>query len=1136
VKLVDLSVTRPVAVSMAFIAVMVFGFVSYSRLQVDLLPDLSFPTVNIETEYPGVGPREVENLLSRPIEEAIAVVQGVQQVTSRSRPGRSDITLQFRWGTDMDFAALDLRERLDLINLPPDAGRPTIARYDPASEPVIRFALISARPLDPRVEADRDELIGLRWLAEEQVRRSLEGIEGVAAIRITGGLEEEVLVEVDEGRLAQLGIPFLQVANRLAAENINLAGGILEEGDAQYVVRTVNEFVEPAEMLRVVVGSADGQPVLLQDVAQVRRSGVERETISLVNGNEAVEVAVLRESTANIVDLSRVVRERIEQVGRELPPGVTTTLVSDQAVFIERAVGDVRVAAILGGIFAMIILLLFLRHLPTTLIIATAIPISVVATFILMFSRDITLNIMSLGGLALGIGMLVDSAIVVLESIARERDRGLSPVEAARAGTDKVGRAVVASTLTTVAVFLPIVFVQGIAGQLFGDQAWTVSFALLSALVVSLTLIPMLAGRGEGARARMGEAPKKVGGVGKAVSRGAGTVIRGVRGGGSGVGWMLRPVAGAFDRVYGVLDRRYPEVLKGALARPVLVLGVAGVVLAAGVVLIPRIGVSLVPELSQGELVVEMEAAPGTSLVRMEELARQAEGMILASSDQVVEVFTNVGVRGGAGTLGRTGELQRHAATLLVRLDALGRDEDRLSAEFADLVSDIPGVQVRVDRPRLFTVNAPVEVEVRGFDLRLLNEVAADVRSTLRTLPGVAGVEEERRQGTPEISIRFDRERLARQGLTIAEAAQAVQAKVRGAAATEFTERDRDLNVLVRAREEQRTSLEDLANLRLEIPGGGSIALGAVADLGFQDGPAEIVRRGGSRVALVEARPAGTDLAGAISRIEEAVAAIPTPDEMFIAVAGQSRDLQESVRSMQLALLLAIFLVYLVMASQFESFRLPGVILVSVPLAIPGAVGALWLTGQSLSVVALIGMVMLVGIVVNNAIVLVDYVNVLRREEGYALDEALVTAGRVRLRPILMSTLTTVLGLLPLALIPGEGAELRVPLAIPVIGGLLLSTLLTLVVIPVLYRLFEARGERRRLEAAAAGVAMAAEGARASDRSVPVAGLEWEVEEGEEEVPAGVGPQGPSPTSPKGGQAVGAGSGATGSPEKPLEP
>ncbi len=1062
-KLVDFSTARPVAVSMAFIAVLVFGGVSYSQLQMDLLPDLSFPTVTIETTYDGVGPREIESLISRPIEEAISVVQGVEQVTSRSRPGRSDITVQFRWGTDMDFAALDLRERLDLINLPPDAGRATIARYDPASEPVIRFALISARPLDPRVGADRTELMALRWLAEEQVRRALEGIEGVAAVRVTGGLEEEVHVEVDESRLAQAGIPFGQVGSRLAAENINLAGGVLEEGDAQYVVRTVNEFIEVDEMLRVVVGSAGGEPVLLGDVAEVRREAAERETVSLVNGNEAVEIAVLRESTANIVDLSRSVRDRLEALQADLPSGVSTTVVTDQSTFIERAVGDVRKAAILGGFFAVLILLLFLRHLPTTLIVVTAIPISVIATFVLMFSRDITLNIMSLGGLALGVGMLVDSAIVVLESIARERESGKGPLEAARDGTDRVGRAVIASILTTVAVFLPIVFVEGVAGQLFGDQAWTVSFALISSLVVALTLIPMLAARGEGAQARMGEA-KTPGRVGNVMAKGTGGVLRGAGGLLRAASAGLRPIGNAFDRVYMAVEDRYPRWLDRVLRRPIAVLGVALVVFAAGVALIPRAGISLVPELSQGELVVELEAAPGTSLTRMESLARQAE-VIALEVPEVQEVFTNVGVRGGAGTLGRTGERSLHAATLLVRLDRIGVGEDRLAAEISDRLSDLPGLQVRVDRPQLFTMNAPLEVEVRGFELGLLNDVAGDVRELLRSLPGVAGVEEERRQGTPEIAIRFDRERLARQGLTVGDAAGALQARVRGSAATEFAERDRDLNVLVRAREGQRATLEDLANLRIDIPGGGSLPLSSVATLGFQEGPAEIVRRGGSRVALVEARTTGTDLAGTISRVETAVRGIQVPPELSVAVAGQSRDLKESVRSMQLALLLAIFLVYLVMASQFESFRLPGVILASVPLALPGAVAALWLTGHSISVVALIGMVMLVGIVVNNAIVLVDYVNVLRRDEGLPLDEALRKAGRVRLRPILISTLTTVLALLPLALIPGEGAELRVPLAIPVIGGLLFSTLLTLFVVPVLYRSFEIRGECARVEA-----------------------------------------------------------------------
>jgi hydrophobic/amphiphilic exporter-1 (mainly G- bacteria), HAE1 family len=1054
-KLVDLSIRRPVAIAMAFLAVAVFGVVSFSRLPLDLLPDVSFPTLTIQTQYPGVGPQEIENLISRPIEEAVSVVQGVQQVTSRSRPGRSDITLTFRWGTDMDFAALDVRERLDLLNLPVAASRPTIARYDPNAEPVLRFALTPERPLDPANPADRRELIALRHLAEEQVRRGLEGVEGVAAVRVTGGLIEEIHVDVDEARLAALGVPFQQVIRRLEAENINLAGGIVEEAGAEYVVRTVNEFADLEEIQNVIVGTVDGQPVLLRDVASVYRDAAERETISRVAGAEAVELAILRESTANIVRVAETVRERVAALEALLPAGIRFTLVRDESQFIRRAVEDVQQAAILGGLLAVLVLLLFLRHIPTTLIIATAIPISVIATFVLMFGRGISLNIMSLGGLALGVGMLVDSAIVVLESIARERERGLAPAQAAGLGTDRVGRAVIASTLTTVAVFLPIVFVEGIAGQLFGDQAWTVSFALLAALVVALTLIPMLASRGTGVTvmpAYLGE-PRRSARFGRMVAGGAGFGMRAASAAGRGFGRVLSPVVGGFDRAYGYIDRRYPIWLRAALRRPWRVLGGAALAVVLALMLLPRLGLELIPEFRQGELMVELEAAPGTSLSRMEALTRQAEA-VAVGIEGVREVFSTVGMRGVSGAMGGGGDIERHAATLLVRLDGLRVDETRVAEQLSEGLGVLPGVAYRVDRPRLFTMAAPIEVEVRGYNLAMLNAIARDVRAQLRAMPDVGAVGEERRQGNPEVTIQFDRERVARAGLTVADAAEAVRARVQGAISTEFTERDRELGILVRAREDQRQSLRNLGDLRIETPN-GTVALGAIAGLGFGEGPAEIVRRNGSRVALIEAQPAGRDLAGVISRIEREVRDIPRPGEIAIVVAGQSQELRDSVRSMQFALLLAVFLVYLVMASQFESFRQPFVILVSIPLAAVGAIASLWITGTPLSVVALIGVVMLAGIVVNNAIVLIDTVNQLRRDEGYRLEAALLKAGKLRLRPIVMSTLTTVLGLLPLALVRGEGVELRAPLAIPVIGGLLVATLLTLVVVPVLYRFAE---------------------------------------------------------------------------------
>jgi hydrophobic/amphiphilic exporter-1 (mainly G- bacteria), HAE1 family len=1070
-KLVDLSIRRPVAVAMAFLAIVVFGVVSFTRLPLDLLPDIAFPTVTIQTSYPGVGPQEIETLLSRPIEEAVSVVQGVQEVTSRSRPGRSDVTVAFRWGTDMDFAALDLRERLDLLNLPPAATRPTIARYDPNTEPVLRFALTSTRPLDARIPADREELMRLRWLAEEQVRRALEGIEGVAAIRVTGGLEEEIRVEVDEARLAALRIPFRQVAARLEAENVNLAGGILEEADAEYVVRTVNEFATLDEIRDVVVGTANGQAVQLKDVAVVRREAAERETISRVNGAEAVEVAVLRESTANIVQVTGTVRARVEALGPTLPAGVQVTLVRDESVFIRNAVKDVQWAAVFGGILAVLVLLLFLRHVPTTLIIATAIPISVIATFVLMFGRGITLNIMSLGGLALGIGMLVDSAIVVLESVAREREGGRPPAEAASVGTGRVARAVMASTFTTVAVFIPIIFVEGVAGQLFGDQAWTVSFALLAALVVALTLIPMLAARGSGAQVTAGRIGRSraTERIGATVATGAGLGLRGLGWLGRTLGRAAAPVMTLFDRGYGWIETRYPRWLAAGLRRPGRVLGATGLAILVALLLLPRLGLELIPELRQGELIVELEAAPGTSLARMEQLTSQAEQAALAIPG-VGEVFASVGMRGVGGALGGgAGDIERHAATLLVRLEDIRVPEDRVRAGLAEVLIGIPGVAFRIERPRLFTLAAPIEVEIRGYNLQQLSQVAADVRSRLRAMPEVATVEEPRREGNPEITIRFDRERAARAGLTVVDAAEAVAARVRGLTATELTERDRDIAILVQAREDQRRTLQDLANLRIETPT-GTVALSSIATLGFGEGPAEIVRRNGSRVALVQATPAGRDLAGILGRIQEEVRAVPAPADMAVVVAGQSRELQGSIRSMQMALLLAVFLVYLVMASQFESFRQPMVIMASVPLAMIGAGLSLWITRTPVSVVALIGVVMLAGIVVNNAIVLLDTVNQLRRDEGLGLEEALLEGARLRLRPIVISTLTTVLGLLPLALLRGEGVELRAPLAIPVIGGLLVATVLTLLVVPVLYRLVEGWSLRRSAARAAAAV------------------------------------------------------------------
>lgn len=581
----------------------------------------------------------------------------------------------------------------------------------------------------------------------------------------------------------------------------------------------------------------------------------------------------------------------------------------------------------------------------------------------------------------------------------------------------------------------------------------------------------MLSARGAGARVTAGRIGQSRGTerIGATLAAGAGLGLRGMRGVGRGIGRAVGPGMDAFDRGYGWLEGRYPRWLTAALRQPGRVLGAALVVVLATGLLLPRLGLELIPEMKQGELVIELEASPGTSLTRMESYAQRAEQIALGV-EGVREVFTTVGMGGvGSAIAGGSGDIERHAATLLVRLEGLDVPEPAVREALANGLRDMPGAAFQIDRPRLFTMSSPIEVEVRGYNLQQLSAISEEVRARLRAMPEVAGVEEPRREGNPEVTIQFDRERAARVGLTVGQAAEAVRARVRGLDATELTERDRDIGILVRAREEQRTTLQDLGDLRIETPT-GTVSLDAIARLGFGEGPAEIVRRNGSRVVLVQATPVGRDLAGVLTEIEEELRTIDAPPEMSLVVAGQSRELQSSIRSMQMALLLAVFLVYLVMASQFESFRQPMVIMTSVPLALVGAVISLWITRTPVSVVALIGVVMLAGIVVNNAIVLLDTVNQLRRDDGLELGDALREAGRLRLRPILISTLTTVLGLLPLALIRGEGAELRAPLAIPVIGGLLVATLLTLVVVPVLYYVVEGWTLRRAESRATATV------------------------------------------------------------------
>ncbi len=1047
-RIVEFSIRRPVTVLVLFIAIVVFGSVGFSRLAVDLLPDITYPSLSVQTDYEGAAPSEIENLITRPIENGVGVVNNVVRVVSSSRPDLSEVTLEFGWGTDMDVAALDVRERLDLVRLPLDAPRPTLLRFDPSLDPILRFGLTG-----------EEDLVRLRLLAEQEVQRELERVEGVAAVLVTGGLEEEIHVEIDERKVAALGLSVPAVVNRLSQENVNLTAGRLLDGGAEYLVRTINEFERPEDMRNVVVDV--GRTVIrLDDVATIRRGVKEREVITRMNGREAIEIAVYKEGGTNTVTVADAVIERVDSLGPRLDQvgeDLELTLVTDQARYIRQSVSEVLQTAIYGGVLAVLVLVLFLGELRSTLIIGISIPISVIGTFFLMFVSGVSLNIMSLGGITLGIGLLVDNSIVVLEAIKRKRQDGLDLVDAARIGTGEVGQAVVASTMTTICVFVPIVFVEGIAGQLFGDQALTVTFSLGVSLLVALTLIPMLASR-EFRRTAVEEqatfrtkAGRVVGrvlaGVGTAGAVAFGAVMKGLQWLVGAILWLPGHV---FQFGFRAIVGAYPSVLRAALRHPLRVIGFAVVLLAGAGWIYPRLGQELVPELIQGEFFVNTELPPGTHLDinsrRLERFERVASTLPGART-----VYSTAGTSSTHG--GAAGDLRENIGQITVVLDPpvdREREEAAMAAFRPEFEADEDLVYL-FGRPSYFSFRTEVELDIRGYNLTLLQQVADEAVTLLDRIPGLEDVKASTEGGNPELHVRFDRQRVAALGYNTNQLGNLIRSKVLGDIATDIQREDRSIDIRLRTDETYRDSVRDLANLNIADGGETTIPLLAVADVEEVTGPAEIRRADGERVATITANVVGRDLASVATDIETAMNGMQLPAGFFWRLGGQQEEMETSYRSMLFALALAIFMVYLVMASQFESLLHPFVILFAVPFSLIGVIAALWLFGVTVSVVVLIGVIMLAGIVVNNAILLVDTTNRLRRS-GMAKLDALQQAGRVRLRPILMTTSTTVLGLLPMAIGLGEGSELRTPMATAVIGGLVLSTALTLLVIPAIYK------------------------------------------------------------------------------------
>ncbi len=1110
-SLFRLVVERPVATWMIAIAAAVFGFVSYQRLPLNLMPDLSYPSITVRTEVEGYAPQEVESQISRPIEEALATVPGLSELESRSRAGVSDVVLEFAWGADMDDAAQTVRERLQTTGLPQDADRPLILRYDPSQEPILRIGLSVDAAMEPDLVGDK-ALFLLRELAERDLKRDLEAMDGVAAVRVRGGLEREIRVEARQDWMAARGISIDQVVNTLGAENVNLPGGAIRDGDQEYLVRTLNEVRTVEEIERLEIRRADGTRVRMSDVATVREAHKDREVASRLNGRDAVELEVFKAADANIVRVAAEIIEELEgargptpemnKVGLKdrLPDHVQLVILENQARFIEASIANLRSTAFLGAFLAVAVLFAFLKDFRATAIIAAAIPLSIIATFAPMYMGGVSLNLMSLGGLALGIGMLVDNAVVVLENIQVFVERGESRRDASVRGASEVAAAVTASTLTTVSVFLPITFVEGVAGQIFGDLALAVVFSLLASLAVALLFVPMLAAMDVRLPAT-DSAPRL-----REVSRAAqffsiGQFRSSWRATTGAKRWVFLPWwvsrlllrlcfevlsflfvwstalggrvflvvlrfakgplartlefgADRFQSGYNRFAARFAAWIPGVLSRPGLVLGAAVASVVVSIPLGATLGQALIPELHQGRFTAEIGLPVGTPLSRTSDFTLDIERRIV-DLPEIAHIHSIVGTERRADSRADEGE---HTARVMVELTEGGNLEARelavmdqvreaVIAVANDWNLDVP--ETRLRRPSLFSFDTPVEVVLYDTDLDRLREVSARVVGRLSEDPSLTDVRSSMVAGYPEVQVHYNRELLDRYGLSTGTIAARVRDKVLGSTATTMSRGDGRLDLVVRLTEDDRRSGDELARININPNITPVIPLSSVATFTEAEGPSEIRRVDQRRAAAITANVIGFDVSGQAQKVAEMMRDVPM-DGVTWEMAGQSREMERSLTSLQMALGLAVFLVYVIMASTFESILHPFVILVSVPLAVVGVVVSLAVFSTPVSVVVLIGSIVLAGVVVNNAIVLVDTVN-RQRAEGSSREQALAEASVLRLRPILITTTTTVLGLIPLAFGLGEGAEVQQPLALTIIAGLSSSTLLTLGVIPVVY-------------------------------------------------------------------------------------
>lgn len=1016
-NLPNFSVSRPVTILMLFIGLILIGLISYQNLGLDLLPDLSFPMSAIIVSYSGVAPQEIENMITIPLEEAVATIRGVKNINSYSREGSSVVLMEFNWGTDMDVSALNIREKIDQVKgfLPDDASDPIVIKFDPSLMPILVLGM----------DSEEKDLEKLQEYAEDIIKPRLERLEEVASVSINGGLDREILVSIDNEKLRSSQLSFSQVTAALAGENVNLPAGTLKEGTINFLIRTLGRFESIQDIEKILISNIRGNKIYLGDIAKVEDTFKERNSITYVNGKPGIMMSLQKESGKNTVTVAKRIFKELEAIQKLLPDDISITPVFDSSDFIKKTISQVGWVALYGAVLAVFVLLFFLGNLSSTLIISFAIPISLIFTFSLLYFSNLTLNMMTLGGLALGIGMMVDNSIVVLENIFRYRELGTDIKKSACLGASEVGPAISASTFTTIAVFLPIVYVQGIASELFRPMGYTITFSLLTSLLVALTLVPMLSSK---------ILRFKVKDNSQSVSK-ENLVKNSLKQGG---------------RIFNFTREEYVRLITWSLRHRGIVFILAVIIFVGSIMLVPFVGTEFIPSSDQGQFNINITLPTGTNLETTREVVREVE-KIVSEIPEIKSMLTTAGE--GSGGMGFSTE-GGNSGTIMINLVDQNKRERNMAQiinELRQKIGTYPDAQIKFSEQGFsFSSGSDLEVKISGDSLDELENIANRILILLAEVEGVYDLKSSVEDVRPELHVNIDREKANLYGLTTAQIASTVHDALLGRVVSIYQEKGKQIDIRIRLEEEDRNSIEEVENILISSSAGLQIPLKEIAEVTVDSGPKGIDRKNQQRVVNVSANISDRFLSKVIQDAQQQLDKLVLPEDYHYEFVGENREMQESFKELALALALSIILVYMIIAAQFESLLMPLAVMFSVPFSLIGVILALLLADKSLNVLSFIGIIMLVGIVVNNSIVLIDYINKLR-QKGMERKEAIILGGKTRLRPILMTMFTTVLALVPMALGVGEGSELRAPMAITIIGGLTSSTFLSLIIVPIFY-------------------------------------------------------------------------------------